>query len=86
MEVYSSDMLDFNITLKFIESIWGFTVQEQSQNRYVTTPIFLVLFKFIFFLRNQMLLFTELYVIQLALQCDFTFHFLFPIVLTEDYF
>lgn len=87
MELYSGDMLDFNITLRFIESIGGFTVREQSQNRYMMTSIFLVFFfKFICSLRNQMLLFTECYVIQLALQCDFTLNFLFTIVLTENYF
>lgn len=49
MEVYSGDMLDFNITLRFIESISGFTVQEQSQNRYMMTSIFLGFFFLIYF-------------------------------------
>lgn len=86
MEVYSSDILDFNITLKFIEDIWGFTVQEGSQNRYVMNPNFLILFKFIFYLKKQMLLFTEWYVIRLAPQCDFSLHFLFITLLVKDYF
>jgi len=86
MEVYSTDILDFNIALKIIEGIWGFTVQEQSQSRYVVIPFFLVLFKLFFSLRNQKLLFTEWYVIRSALQCDFTLHFLFTALAINYYF